>query len=636
MKFLCAGTLVLVLAATASAASKPDNWIELRSEHFHVISNAKPREAQEATQRLEELRHFFSLMFPNLPLDPPAPARLVLFKNTKSFSPYKPLTAKGKTDRLGGFMQAGSERMYLALDWSAQDAERTLYHEYVHLLLHLSLGVVPAWLNEGMAELYEQTEINGLDYKLGRYDPGWWELLQRTKLIPLETLLQLDYHRQRFENEEQRALFYAESWALVHFLVVADKGKRGSQFARFLQLFLSRTEQETAFREAFGTDYRGMQKQLEEYLRRDSVTYFYGKMPRRAERVQVDFSPLDPAAAQAYLSDLWLGRGEVAKAEEALQPLAASGNAPPEVRERLGRIALLQGRPEDAEPHLKAALEAQPNDIGLRYYAAWAISHGRLQRAATPQERNAAVEQIVQLLTPVIEAPNPFPHAQYLLLQARLQRNDPPAELIPLVEQARARTPQSREFNLLLAHLYEREQRWEEAEKLLLEAAERATEPGERRRAEEMLDYLRQRREQMARPQELIRVEMEEGAPASTGPRVNVRDPVVPAPAAAPTSAPEVRYVRGTLVDVRCPDDSDSAVVTISAERMPGEAARVVHLQVRSRARLIVLDPTNSGRRLECGPAEAPVAVNYRLEALGETVSGVVMTIEFDPPPLPR
>ncbi|MGH9814425.1 MAG: hypothetical protein ACRD4T_14935, partial [Candidatus Acidiferrales bacterium] len=99
------------------------------------------------------------------------------------------------------------------------------------------------------------------------------------------------------------------------------------------------------------------------------------------------------------------------------------------------------------------------------------------------------------------------------------------------------------------------------------------------------------------------------------------------------SAAPEVRYIRGTLVDVKCTDEDDSARIYVSLERKPGESPRLVQLKVRSHARVILLGTTDGREQLDCGPTEVPVAVNYRVEAVSETVGGVVMTIEFNPPP---
>ncbi|MCI0402352.1 MAG: tetratricopeptide repeat protein [Acidobacteria bacterium] len=622
-------------AALPAAAAKPETWSEARSAHFHVVTNAKPKAAAEAVQKLEEFRHLLSLMFPGIRLDPPAPARVILFKDTKSFEPYAPRITREKSGRMGGFMQPGAERMYLAINRSAPESQHVVFHEYIHLVLALNLGRVPIWLNEGVAEYYERTQINKAEFVTGEYHPGSWQVLQMNKPIPLASLVRMDYNSEPFRDQKQVELFYAQSWLLVHYIMVGDEGKHRPQFNKFIQLLLRGQDQDTAFTEAFGTDYRGMEQNLRGYLRSQTLNVYAGKMLKTAEAAPVEFTPMDSAVAEAYLTDLWANRGDVARADEALQRLAQAGSPPPEVLERLGRIALQQGKPLEAEKHLETALAAQPNDLGLAYYTAWAVSQGRMGRG-DEEARRAAATRVVELLSPHLDSIQSFPHAYHLLIQARLARNDPPAELIPVVERARQLMPLEREFDFLLAHLYEREQKWDEAEKLLAETARRAEEPGERRRAEEFLNHLRRRREYLSQPQGPTQVVLEGDSPAPTGePAAGSRDSVEPTPA-APAAPPEVRYIRGTLVDVQCSDQDDSARVTVSLDRKAGEAARVVHLRVRSRARLILLDPTKTGRQLDCGPAEAAVAVNYRLEAQGETVSGVVMTIEFDPPPPPR
>lgn len=621
-----------VAAALPAAAAKPETWNEAHSAHFHVVTNAKPKAAADAVQRLEEFRHLLGLMFPRMRLDPPTPARVILLKDTKSFEPYSPRFTREKGGRVAGFMQPGAERMYLTINLGAPGAREVVFHEYIHLVLALNLGRVPVWLNEGLAEFYERTEINRDEFVVGNYHPGWWQVLQMNKPIPLATLVRMDYNSEPFKDQKQVDLFYAQSWLLVHYAMVGDEGQHRSQFVKFVQLLLQGLDQQAAFTQAFGTDYRGMEEQLRAYLKRTTLHVFRGRMAQAAQAASVEFAPMESAVAEAYLTDLWFNRGDVAQAEQALRALAQGGSPPPEVLDRLGRIALQKGQPLEAEKYLQAALAARPNDLGLAYYTAWAISQGRMGRVADDDERRTAATRVIELLSPHLEAISAFPHAYHLLIQARMARNDPPAELIPVVERARQLMPVEREFDLLLAHLYERAEKWDEAEKLLIETVQRADDPDERQRAEQWLDSLQRRREYLSRPQGPIQVVVEGDTPVPAGPPVNVRDPVEPPQPSAPAAPPEVRYIRGTLVDVRCADD-DTAVVTVSLERKAGEAARVVHLKVRSRTRVILLDPSNSDRQLECGPADVPVAINYRVEAQGDMLGGVVMTIEFDPPP---
>ncbi len=621
-----------VAAALPAAAAKPETWTEAQSAHFHVVTNAKPKAAADTIQKLEEFRLLLGLIYPRMRLDPPAPARVILFKNNKTAEPYMPRISE-KGGRPGGFMQPGDERMYLAVNLSAEEFQNVTFHEYIHLVVALNMGRVPAWLNEGMAEFFERSQISGVDYVVGDFQPGWWQTLQENKLMPLAALVQRDYHREPFKNEKEMYLFYAQSWLLVHYLMVADNAQRLPQFVQFINLLMQGLDQDAAFVQALGTDYNGMDQQLRAYARRDALQNMIGRLSQKIGRGSIQFSPMEPAVAEAYLTDLWFNRGDVARAEQALQALAQAGSTLPEVLDRLGRVALRQGNPQEAEKHLQAALAARPNDLGLAYYTAWAISQGRMGRAAEEDERRAAATQVIELLTPHLDAISTFPHAYHLLISARMARNDPPADLIPVVERARTLMPTEREFDLLLAHLYERAERWDDAEKLLIETTQRADDPEERQRAEQMLEHLQRRREYLSRPQGPVQVVLEGDAPVSGGPPVGARDPVEPPPATTPSAAPEVRYIRGTLVDVKCADEDDSARIFVSLERKAGESPRLVQLKVRSRARVILLGTTDGREELGCGPAEVPVAINYRLEAQDESTSGVVMTIEFNPPP---
>ena len=601
----------------------PAEWVEARSPHFHVVSDARPKKVQDVTRKLEEFRHLLHLMFPQMRLDAPVPTSVILFKGTKSFRPYQPLTPEGKPLQSAGFMQPGPDRMYLAVNLGAPEPEQMAFHEFKHLVLRLNFERCPLWLEEGLAEFFQRTTIVGDDFKTGDWHPGFWDLLQRNKLIPMEVLVEVDHRSDYYNVEEKRKLFYGQSWLLVHYLMVADEGKRQAQFVRFVELLRQGVPQPDAFQQALGTDYAGLHRQLRNYLLRSNLNLFQGKMTQRLEMGPVEVAPMPTALAQAYLSDLWLNSGRVDEAEKALASLAQAGPAPPEVLYRLGRIALFRNQLDTAEKHLREALRGRPDDISLRYYAAWAVSQNRLSGAVEPEERRAAATEVIELIAPVLEAKSDFPDAIHLLVQARLARDDPPAELIPLVERARQTGPRREDFDLLLAHLYLREQRWDDAEKLLQAIANEPESPN-REQALAWLNRVRDGRQGTMR-WGTARGESSEPAPARPA-----GEPVEPAPAAAPASPPEIRYVRGTLVNVACA--GEGAVVTVQGESRKGAPGKTLHLAVRSLERVILIDPTESGQKLDCGPSGVPVTINYRVEPQGPSVAGVVMTIELYPP----
>ncbi|MFQ5695574.1 MAG: hypothetical protein ACE5HB_06265, partial [Terriglobia bacterium] len=185
--------------------------------------------------------------------------------------------------------------------------------------------------------------------------------------------------------------------------------------------------------------------------------------------------------------------------------------------------------------------------------------------------------------------------------------------------------PQVYDFDFLLASLYGREQRWEDAEKVLQSVLARSTSNDDRARAQELLQRVQRARAFEARKASGAVSLVGEPAEAQPVPR---EDPVEPPPAPAPPAPPQVSYLRGTLVNVACSED-DSAVLTV---REQSKKKRNLQLAVRSRTRVLLLDPTESGQTLACGPSGVRVGINYRVEPQGPSLAGVVMTSEFNPP----
>ncbi len=633
--------LLLGAAVAQVRAAKPARWHELRSEHFHVLTDATPKKAERITQKLEDFRYLLSQMFRTIRLDPPVPTTVILFRNGKSIRPYQLRAPDGKLLKNAGFMQPGRERMYLVVNLSTPNPIKAAFHEYIHLVMHLTASNLPRWVDEGVAEFYEETEIRGRNYKIGFPKVNAWQMMRKRSLIPLDVLQRVDYKSDYYNQENKRRIFYAQSWLFVHYLMVADKAKRQQQFSLYLASVAQGIPLDQAFRQSFQSDYATLQKELQAYLGRMSVGFYSGKLPQEREPKPISETEISPTVALAYASDLWLNSGRVDEAENALQQLAAAEPSSPEVQYRLGRIRLLREQPEEAEAHFEAALASQPDDISLRYYTALAISMGRMKNGLGGGS-HAASTRVVDLLSPLLEAKSDFADAYQLLVHARLQRNDPPAEVIPVVERLRQLKPQDSSFDVLLANLYTQESRWDDAEELLKTALQRSSDPYQRQQAERTLEWLEQRREreqlysayqeEEAENRETLESDTRERAAPRNLRRGPVRrgaEPVEP-PGSPPTSPPQMAYVLGTLVTVACADDT--AALTVVTRPLKSKEGQTLHLWVRSRTKVLLLDPTDTGQTLDCGSSGKRVGINYRVQPREPNIAGVVVTIEFNPP----
>jgi len=78
------------------------------------------------------------------------------------------------------------------------------------------------WLNEGLAEFYENTDIHDKDVALGEPSQENILWLRENRLLPLATLFTVDSTSPYYHEEKKGSIFYAESWALTHYLQVKD------------------------------------------------------------------------------------------------------------------------------------------------------------------------------------------------------------------------------------------------------------------------------------------------------------------------------------------------------------------------------------------------------------------------------
>lgn len=625
-------SLLLLTFVVGAGAGKDPEWTEGRSAHFHVISNAKPKQVQAIVQKLEEFRSLLGTMLPGLRLDPPLPTTVLLFKNEKTLRPYKPLTTKGHPKDVAGFFQPGYERMFLVVDLSAPQGRQVAFHEYMHLLLSMNLEKIPLWLGEGLAMFYETAELDGARFRLGLPQEDYWGWLEPSHLLPLEVLVNADQKSEYYQEGEKRQLFYGQSWLLVHYLLTNQKFREEAKSSQFVNDLRRGVPQDAAFQKAFGMDYKLMRRKLGDYLGEPLVTIFEGRLKEAPATVSQDWQPMESVQAEAHLVDLWINSGRLVEAEKALQKLAQAGSSP-EALFRLGRIALARRQPQQAEEQFRAALAERPDDVTLRYYAALATSLGRLQEMGDGAESHTVATQIIEDLSPILERKTDFPGAYELLLQARMRRGDLPEEMIPMLERMRELLPQRRDFDLMLAHSYLNAARHDDAEKLLEEIVRSSAPEQDILQAKQWLERLQTMRNWRARGPEVAPAgepEEEESEEASapeptTRPR-RTAEPVEPPPT-APVAAPKVDFVQGRLQGVVCV--GDGAVLTVQPDPKEKKPQEPIVLRVKSLSRLLVIDPGDTGQKLACGMIGVAVAINYRVESGDPEVAGVVMTLEF-------
>src|SRR5205823_13303196 len=105
---------------------------------------------------------------------------------------------------------------------------RTLQHEAFHQFAFYAIGRnMPVWLNEGVAEVYQEGIFPGKGFTLGQAPPWRVQLIQADistgKLIDFRQFLQLG-HKQwaiNMSDDAESESQYNQAWVMAHFLIFA-------------------------------------------------------------------------------------------------------------------------------------------------------------------------------------------------------------------------------------------------------------------------------------------------------------------------------------------------------------------------------------------------------------------------------
>jgi tetratricopeptide (TPR) repeat protein len=371
--------LLATFAPTETLAK--DEWIKVRSKNFYLIGNAADKDIRRVATRLEQFRVVFNSLFPGMKFSSPIPTTVIVFKNDKVFKPYKPVNEAGKaTEWVAGYFQPGEDINYITLTTEGERSEtfRTIFHEYIHFLVDNTMGRsnVPPWFNEGLAEYYERFLIEN-DQKVTLGDPNWDSLarLRSSQLIPLETFFNINYPTLHQQGKHGAGVFYAQSWALIHYLVQGGNGAKNNQLGQFLDLMMKGAKTRDAFNQAFQMDFPVMEAAFRKYIGQASLTAsvftFKQKLLFEAD---IHSSPMTEAEAKANLGDLLSHSRRLDDAEAHLLEALALDGGSVMANSSMGYVKMRQRKFDEAKKYLEKAAVADQQNFMVHYRYAYTLS----------------------------------------------------------------------------------------------------------------------------------------------------------------------------------------------------------------------------------------------------------------------
>jgi tetratricopeptide (TPR) repeat protein len=450
---------VLLFTMTASAA---DKWTAVQSKHFLLVGSASESQIRDVAENLELFRTAYGKFFPLEEKAPTVGTTVIVFKSEAAFRPYKPLY-QGKPANIAGYFQGGEDKNLIVL--SAEiETPRMIYHEYVHRLMSDNLASLPPWFQEGFAECFSTLEIEGRDKKLrlGRAIAEHVALLNQRRFMPLEQLFAVTPESKEYNEQEKQGLFYAESWALVHYMMLGPEDRK-VRFFTFLNGLNKGTPAPEVFQRVFETDLSTFQRTFEAYIQqRLAWPAMEINSPGRLDRNKdMTARTLTEAEAEFYLGDMLLHDDRLPEAETRIQAALRLDPRLAAAQLAMGQLLVRQTKDTDAVPFLERAAQLDPkNHLAHYYYASTLQNPKRAPTDADTKRARAELQTAVEL------APQFIP-ATELLANLNLTTNVDIPQTIDLLRKARTFAPSNDNLAVMLAFALVRTSQRDEARALV-------------------------------------------------------------------------------------------------------------------------------------------------------------------------
>ena len=258
--------VLLFAAGDSVGGEKP--WIEVKSPHFRVLTDAGAGDARRVAREFEQLREVFASQYPTFRLESGAPLLIFAARDEETAKALVPFLWKAKGAKPAGYFQQSWERKFALIRLDAWNTgfggHQIVFHEYTHSLLHINARWLPTWMDEGIAEFYAYTMFRENDTVIGTPTERY-RTLQWKSFIPIETLISVNHSSPYYREEDKAQMFYAESWALIHYLLFSPNIEGSKKLNDFYQKLQQGEEQKKAFVEVFGS-FKDMDKALDAYI----------------------------------------------------------------------------------------------------------------------------------------------------------------------------------------------------------------------------------------------------------------------------------------------------------------------------------------------------------------------------------
>lgn len=304
----------------------PEAWRYAEIPGFEILSNASDQSTRRLLKDFDLFRQALGLIWP-VPNRSSVPMALILCGKGGKFDAFVPDGKSSAERALASLFLKGREQTAIVIDLEstslailnpdaafdtaatgtdsslvAVDHDKQLYREYVHFLLSKSEPRLPAWFEEGMAQIVMAMKVDKKSIVFGRIesantvsaeaalvaatnagaadaeseapalagapaeDRDFNAALLTRSLVPLDAFFAVAHDAPEAINPLGDNVWAKQCYAFVH-MCLYGRGKRYQKpFATLLVRASKEPVTEALFKECFGMDYKKMRSELRNYI----------------------------------------------------------------------------------------------------------------------------------------------------------------------------------------------------------------------------------------------------------------------------------------------------------------------------------------------------------------------------------
>lgn len=323
---------------SALALSLLLSWVQVSSNTFVVKSSAGEEAAERVLQELESFHQLVgTFVFRRTEL-PDLRVEVLLIGDEQTLKELAP-EYQGRRITVDGFYQRGPDRDFIVLSGRVSSKALTTiaYHELTHYFMSRALMDPPTWLSEGLAEYFASAVIRDNEMTVGAVERAPLQILKSGRYIPFKDFLAVNAGSPYYNEPRKATVFYAQSWAFVHFMM------HGEYAPRFRQYLEELSQDNVDFVEFMGVSERTLENSFNNYWR--IIIPHLHALPRKLDEHSwsMRVKPISDDEAQVSIAEIFLAAGRLKDAERYLKKIDLNNQDFPRASYYQGILAQIAG-----------------------------------------------------------------------------------------------------------------------------------------------------------------------------------------------------------------------------------------------------------------------------------------------------